>query len=236
MRIEDAFAKERYAFEVTVASLKLERSGSGVYRWAGEPELAYGILPRTHVKVGVPMVAIDDESGRQVGIAGVDVAVFHNLNAETRLPALALKASVVVPVGALGPDQIHPAVTLIASRSFKVARVHANAQYTFGKSTDEGDAEGGSHEAARWLAGLAVDKALPLHSMLLIADVYAAQPLSAHESVTWNAEAGLRYQINPSLAIDAGLGKAFRGGDQGWFVTFGSAYAFGLRSLIPVRR
>jgi hypothetical protein len=232
VRIEDAYAKERYAFELTVPSLKLARSGTGIYQWSAEPEIAYGILPRTHVKLGVPLVANDDESGRQLGVAGIEAGLFYNLNAETTLPAVAFKASLVIPAGNLAPEQIHPTVGIIATRSFTAARLHLNADYTFGAASGEGAA----HDISRWVAGLAVDKALPLRSLLLVADMYAAQPVDEQLPVSWNAEAGLRYQLNPALAMDAGLGKALHGGDQGWFVTFGTAYAFRVRSLIPVRR
>src|SRR5688500_4458202 len=46
IRIEDAYATERYAFELQLAPLRLERSRGGVYNWGVEPEIAYGILPR----------------------------------------------------------------------------------------------------------------------------------------------------------------------------------------------
>ena len=240
VRVEDAYAKERYAFEINPASLKLERSAPGVYQWTVEPEIAYGIFPRTHVKIGLPIVARDEEAGGQFGIAGIDLGLFHNLNAETSLPAFAVSTSVVVPVGGLRPERIHPGITLIGTRSFSLGRVHANVEYTFGAAdqnlADDHAQTGAVHGASRWLAGVAVDKALPLLSLLLIADIYAAQPLLASESVVWNAEAGVRYQISPGLAVDAGLGKVLREDDQGWFVTLGTGYAFALRSLIPVRR
>jgi hypothetical protein len=240
VRIEDAYAKERYAFELTLPSLKLERSAPGVYQWTAEPELAYGLLPRTHFKIGIPIVAVDDQAGGQAGIAGIDLGLFHNLNAETSLPAIAVSASIVVPAGNLAPQRLHPAIALIGTRSLSIARVHANVEYTFGRAGNDpahdGAGYGAAHETSRWLAGVALDKTLPLRSMLLIADVYAAQPLDTSEPVSWNVETGIRYQLSPGIAIDAGVGKLLTGGDRGWFLTFGTAYAFGLRSLIPVRR
>jgi hypothetical protein len=68
--------------------------------------------------------------------------------------------------------------------------------------------------------------------MLLIADVFAAQPLHADEPVEWNVGAGVRYQFNPYLALDAGLGRRLTG-NPAWYVTFGSAYHIGIRSLMP---
>ena len=49
----------------------------------------------------------------------------------------------------------------------------------------------------------------------------------------WNAGAGLRYQVSPNFALDGGIGKRLTGSDRSWFVTFGVARVFGLRSLMP---
>src|SRR5688500_20382202 len=50
MQIEDAHPVERRAFEIQAAPLRLERSSGGTYHWGIEPELAYGILPRTNIR------------------------------------------------------------------------------------------------------------------------------------------------------------------------------------------
>jgi hypothetical protein len=89
----------------------------------------------------------------------------------------------------------------------------------------------GSAETDRWLAGLALDRAFPLSAMLLIADVYARQPINEQADVEWHTGAGIRYQLSPRLALDAGIGRRLTG-DSSWYVTFGSAYAFGLRGLM----
>jgi hypothetical protein len=233
VRIEDAYTTERYAFEVKVSSLRLERERGGVYHWGIEPEIAYGILPRTSIEVGFPFAVVDGgpEAGRASGLSGIELSLFHNLNAETRtLPALGLRGDVVLPVGALSGDRAFPAVTGIATRSYPWARFHANAQYTFGAAPEDGAPL--PHETSRWLAGVAVDRVFPLDAYLLIADVYAQQPLHADDPVEWNAGAGIRYQVNPFLAVDAGVGRRLTG-DPAWFVTFGSAYHFGVRALMP---
>lgn len=231
VRIEDAHPVERYAFEAQVAPLRLERLSGGEYHWEIEPELAYGILPRTHVEVGFPLVWSDGAGdGESFGLAGVDVSLFHNLNAETRtLPALAVAAEAVLPLGSHAPDGVYPSVKGIATRTFHFARVHVNGAYTFGSpGTDD---EVG--EASRWMAGVAVDRAFPLRSALLIADLFVEQPLHAGEALTWTAEAGTRYQLDPFFALDAGVGRRLTGEEQGWFLTFGAARVFGIRSLMP---
>lgn len=228
--VEDASPVERYAFELQLAPVRMERESGGEYTWEVAPELAYGILPRTQLEVGFP-IAFQD-AGAQ-GLAGIEVAALHNLNVETRtLPALAVAAEVLLPVGGLGPDRAYTSLKGIATRTFSWARFHVNGQYTLGADAEEGDAVG---EASRWMAGIAVDRTFPLRSFLVTADVFAEQPLVDDEELAWTAEAGFRYQTSPELNIDFGVGRRFAGGGQGWFLTFGAARAFAVRSLLPIR-
>lgn len=234
VRIEDAAAVERYAFELQLAPFRVERGRGGVYHWEIAPELAYGILPRTQLEVAFPLTFVDGggEGGTE-GLAGIEIAALHNLNTETRtLPAFAVAGNVLLPVGGLGPDRAYTSVKGIATRTFPWARFHANAQYTLGSGAEEGDEVG---EASRWMAGLAVDRAFPIRSLLVIADVFAEQSLVEDEDLSWTAEAGVRYQTSPQFNVDLGVGRRFAGGDQGWFFTFGAAHAFALRSLLPGR-
>ena len=234
VRLEDAYPTERYAFELQLAPFRLERQRAGVYDWGIEPEIAYGLFPRTHIELGFPLAYSDRAAGRASGLAGIDLSVLHNLNVETRsVPALALAADAVLPVGGLAPDRAYIAAKGIATRTYGFARFHANASYTFGaRAAAEAT---GVEELSRWLAGVAVDKTLPLRSMLVIGELYAREPLVSGADVEWNAGAGIRYQLSPRLAIDGGLGKRLTGADQSWSFTFGSAYAFAFRSLMPVR-
>ena len=74
IRIEDAYPVERRAFEVQLAPLSLERGHGGRYHWGLEPELAYGVLPRTHIEIGVPVAYRDGGSGATTaGLAGIDL-------------------------------------------------------------------------------------------------------------------------------------------------------------------
>ena len=181
IQIEDAYAIERRGLELQAAPLRLERSKGGVYRWGLEPELAAGLLPRTQLEVGVPLVYTDAGLGRHTtGLAGVDVSLLHNLNVETSLPALGVRADVLLPVGAFGPDKAYPSLTGIATKTYPWARFHVNGQYTFGSapaaaiSTPVATAQ----EVSRWMAGVAVDRTFPLRSMLVTGEVYAQRPLA----------------------------------------------------------
>jgi len=226
VRIEDAYATERHAFELKVASLRLERERAGVYRWEVEPEIAYGILPRTHVEVGLPLVAFDAGGpSDDEGIAGLEISLLQNLNVETELlPALGIRGDVLLPVGGLAPDDTYATLTGLLTRTFRFARFHLNGSYTVGPRG------AGATAVDRWLAGMAVDRAFPLDAFLLTAELYARRPLDSTE-VEWHTGAGVRYQLDVRMALDAGLGRRLTG-TPAWYVTLGTAYAFGLRGLI----
>jgi hypothetical protein len=234
IQVEDAYAIERRAVELQVAPLRLERARGGIYSWGLEPKLALGLLPRTQVEVGLPVAYVDAGlAGHAGGLAGVELSALHNLNVETAIPALAVAADVLVPAGGLGPDRAYPSVKGIATKTFSRARFHVNGQYTFGdrlpaRAAADASLDRGGAEPSRWFAGAAVDRTFPLRALLVTGEIVAAQPLRAAEDVAWHTAAGLRYQLSPRVATDAGGGYRFTGGDQGWFVTFGTAVAVGV--------
>ena len=236
VQIEDAYATERHAFELKLAPVRLERANGGTYNWGVEPEIAYGILPRTHVEIGLPLAFTDLGAGeRRSGIAGVELSLMHNLNVESRtLPALGLRADVLAPVGNLAPDRPYTSLTGMATRTFSWMRFHLNGQYTFGaEPVIATGADTRALEQSRWLAGIAADKTYPLSSVLLTAEAFVQQPLIASSPVEYTVGTGVRYQWSPTLALDAGVGRRLNGDDKAWYVTFGTAYAFALASLIP---
>ena len=233
IRIEDAYSVERRAFEMQLAPLRLERASGGRYRWGLEPELAYGILPRTHIEIGAPIAYVDGTPEEQTaGLAGIDVSLFHNFNVETSIPAFAVVMGALLPVGHLGPDKTYGSIKGIVTRTFRWARLHVNGEYTIGESESEipstPDAENGVAELSRWMAGIAIDRTFPLRSLLLTGELYAERPLNEDVDVRWNTGLGLRYQLSPRFNVDAGLGRRLTGDDQSWHVTFGAAVAFGL--------
>ena len=239
VQIEDAYALERRGFEIQLAPVRLERSRRGVYDWRIEPELSYGILPRTHIEIGVPFAFIDAGLGnRTAGLAGIDLSVMHNLNVETSIPALAVVASVLLPAGSLAGDRAYASVKGIVTRSvFSIARVHVNGQYTFGEEITQFPQSGSevkpqpggqALEVSRWLGGIAIDRTFPLSALLVTGEIYAQKPLGEREDTEWITGVGMRYQLSPRLAVDAGTGRRLSGDGRGWYVTFGTAVAFGL--------
>ena len=231
VRVEDAYPVERHAFELQIAPLRLERAAGGVYNWEVAPEVAWGVLPRTQLELAFPLAHVDaGAGGKASGLAGIEFSALYNLNNETRtLPALAVAADVLLPVGGLGPARAYPTLKGIATRTFSRARFHANAEYTLGPDAGE------VGEALRWMAGIAVDRTFPIRSILVTADLFAEQALDPDENLAWTAEAGLRYQTSPQFNVDLGIGRRFAGDEQGWSFTVGVAHAFALRTLLPGR-
>jgi hypothetical protein len=240
VRIEDAYAVERYALDLHLAPLRFERR-SGVSSVAVTPELTYGLVPRTQIEIGVPVLfrAAEGDDTR-IGIGGIDVTALYNVNAETQsLPAFGFRAGVLMPVGDYGPERIHPSVTGLATRTFRWARVHANAQYTFGREPETASTDGtlgsGSGTLTRWLTGLAADRAFAYRSLLATAEAYAAGPVDGDADVEWTAATGLRYQLTPVLTLDGGVGRRLTGPSQAWFFTLGVSRTSTVRFLFPGR-
>jgi hypothetical protein len=238
--VEDAYPVERRAVELQLAPLRLERARGGVYHWGVEPEVAVGLLPRTQLEVGFPLAFVEGGGGRRTsGLAGVEVSMLHNLNIETALPALAVVGDVLIPAGGLAPERAYASMKGIATKTFPWARFHLNGQYTFGErpgASDDApdDAPGGADvgpgatELSRWQAGVAVDRALPLRSLLVTGELLAREPLRTGADVEWNTAAGVRWQLSPRVAGDAGAGYRLTGHDRGWFATVGAAVVVGL--------
>ena len=245
VQIEDAYAAERYAFELKLAPVRVEWLG-GEASWGVEPEIAYGFLPRTHLEIGVPIAFEGSDAGtRRWGMTGLEVSLMHNLNAETSgVPALGLRADVLVPVGDYAPDRTYTTFTGMLTRTFSRFRIHINGQYTVGAeptpvatrpvlgppTTEPGS---NTEELSRWLAGLAIDRPFPLRSLLLTAELFARQPIVASEETELVAGTGMRWQASPTFALDLGFGRRVDASDGPWYVTFGTAYAFGLSAFMP---
>ena len=230
IRIEDAYATERYSLDLHLAPLTIERGRGGQYRWSVEPELAYGLVARTQVELGVP-VAWQDGDGSRLGLAGIDLSALYNFNVETRtFPAFGIRAGVLLPVGQLAPEQSHATVQGMATRTFRWARVHLNSAYSFGAAAATDDA---AAELTRWTTGIAADRTFVLQSFLVTAEVFASEPLASQERTEWTVGAGIRYQLTPYTSFDAGVSQQLNGSGGATALTFGLARVLGVRVLPP---
>ena len=158
--------------EVHLAPFRLERGSGGTYHWGIEPGIEIGVLPRTHLELGLPFALADGPSGAVAALAGVAIGVFHQLNTESvSLPALALRLDALLPAGGFGPSRTYTSVGALATRSFEGGlRAHVNGTWTLGDATagPGGALVGpGVRDIARWSAGLAVDRTLVLESLLV---------------------------------------------------------------------
>ena len=73
-----------------------------------------------------------------------------------------------------------------------------------------------------WLIGMAVDKTLPLRSLLIVSDVFAERFEGLNRPVDWTAELGVRHQMSPWLVVDAAFGRHYSGTALSSFITFGT--------------
>jgi hypothetical protein len=291
LRIQDAIAVEWRAVELQFAPLAVAREAGGRWRPELEPELAFGILPRTALSFGFPLVSPDrpprpapaafgafasrsDASrasqvggligitphgsasrtltpsgvapdlvgpvpdptavptGQVNGLAGVHVSLFHQFNMETRIPALAVKADALLPVGPFSADNPYCTLTGIVTRTLSAlgpVRVHGNASYTMGDAV-RGDTVSRPLvlPAPRWRAGVSVDRAFPIEATLVAVEALAQQSLLDGDPVRWSSGVGVRHQFSPRLVVDMGVLRDLTGPDRAWSVTVGSAVALGL--------
>ena len=212
--VTDARALERKALELQFSPLDVSRRGGGRYDWTVEPSLSAGLLPRTEVELAVPFAWSDPEG--QGGLAGVEVGVLHALNVETRtIPAIALEAGVLLPVGSDAPDAVFTTLGAIVTRTVGRSRLHLNASGTFGPSAE---AHADEH---RWRAGLAVDRAIPLAATLLGAEVLVGEPFADDAALDWDVGVGGRRQLTPRLVADAGVRYRVGGDSRGWGLRMG---------------
>ena len=243
LHVQDATPIERYAFELQAAPVRWSRSTGGRSVLSIEPEIAYGIFARTQLEIGLPVFITEGfGGGTRSGVGALHVSALHALNVETLgLPGMALSVGVTVPGGNFGPRQATTTLGAIGTRTLSFGRLHVNADLTLGDAIDEDDSRwvgptsAGLEELSRWSAGVAVDRALPLRSMLLGAELVARQPVHDGADLSWHVATGVRWQLDPYWALDAGIGRTL-GDEREWSLTLGAARAFSLVNLIPLSR
>ena len=263
VRIADATPTERYALDLDLTTLRLERLSLGRYRLSYEPRIAYGILPRTEVSIRIPSFYRERSISPRGGIAGVGIGAEYQLLTEgMHFPALAIAGEAFIPTG---PNAIRESYSVkgLLTRTFPVARLHVNASYgTFPLRELTGgggvlvppiidgpcDFEvpdtgmpmrafcgvGGMAETSslatnivtkyRWVAGVGIDKAFPLKSLLIAADVFVEKYEKIGRPADWTAEGGARKQLTQFMVVDAGFGRRFTGISPSWFATAGTTF------------
>ena len=237
VRIEDAVAFARYALDLYLSPVAVTwrdgEQGLGV-----TPGATYGLMSRTQIDLRIPVSITSAGDSGETGISGVYLGVLRNLKTEGAVvPALAMRGSVLLPVGNGGPASAHPALSALATRTIGGTRIHVNAQYSFREqpltSTPEEARRTARAGVVRWVTGVALDRALPRRSLLLTAETYASQPLDDTLNSQWIVGTGLRYQLSVGLTVDLGISTDLTGPDRVWSLTFGIGRVTAVRSLLP---
>lgn len=229
LETEDAYPVERYAFELVIGYEFLSEVGTGRTHVL-TPELAYGATANGMVGVSLP-VAAHVEADADYGLAGVGAFAFYNVNTESvRLPALALRMDLALPIGGLAPDDVMLALTGIATRSWGRTRAHVNvgALLTGGTTAP-------FHGPARWKLSGAVDRTV-LRRSLLIGTEVTLQGSVDNAPTEVSAALGARMQLTPTFVLDAGIERRLRtnvGPDVA--LTFGLSHAFAIAALMPAQ-
>jgi hypothetical protein len=126
VRIEDAIVTERYALDFDLANIRFDALSGGRKRLQFEPELSYGILPRTEMWLRATTYYREKEITPRKGIAGVGIGSMYQFNVETlHVPAFGLASEIFLPTG---PNALPASYSLKAAltKSFTTGRLHFN--------------------------------------------------------------------------------------------------------------
>lgn len=226
LTVEDPYPTERYALELQLAALRLERPKPGVWRWSWVPEFAYGLAPRLQVELGAPFGYTDAVGERRFELEGLEGGVLYQLLWESqRTPAI----GVAVDAGAPREGPATATLRVLATRTWPALRLHLNAEATAGRLAPVGAPEG----PPRWRLGVAADRTWPLRSLLVGVEALMEQPRRPSAPRALTLAIGLRRQMNPYTAVDVGLGRRFRGPDPAWLFTLGASTVVARRAWIP---
>lgn len=220
-RVEDASPIPRYALDITLLP-SWQSVGSG--QWAIEPGLTYGLLSRTQIDVRVPIFVADETDW-----SGAILGAQHTLNVESRvLPILAIDGSILIPAGFV--ENAHPAVAALATKTFRWGRLSANSEASFG---EEPIGSPGASRLSRWETGAVIDRSFSRAGWLAGLELLASQPMESSLPVRWRAGAGLRYQLDAALVLDAGVARDLTGSARSWRLTAGISRLTPAATLLP---
>src|SRR4029077_4414147 len=154
---------------------------------------------------------------------------FYNFNTESRsLPALAVRADLALPVGALAGDVARVTLKVIATRSWGLTRAHLNAAWSLGSETGVTE----SALAPRWSGSVALDRTLFRSSVLLLLEGLAEQEVQGAPTMVLFG-AGARWQVSPTVVLDAGLSRRLTSDGPDIGLTVGLSRVFGVGGLLP---
>jgi len=127
VRVEDATVTERYSLDLDFVNFRFDALSDSRNRVQYEPQITYGMLPRTEVWARLPSFYRERTVTPRSGIAGFGVGAMYQFNLETlHVPALALATELFQPTG---KDALPSSYSLkaLVTRSFAPGRIHLNA-------------------------------------------------------------------------------------------------------------
>lgn len=133
VRVEDAVPTERRSLEVQFAPLRFESYVGGTRRLRTDPMLSYGVASLTEIELRVPVLFVEPANTAEpavIGFTNIGVGAMRALTTETaRVPALALAAEMLIPVGSLATPQGSYAIKGLLTKTTAWARLSLNASY-----------------------------------------------------------------------------------------------------------
>src|SRR6266576_5768509 len=100
VRVEDATVTERYSLDLDFLNFRYDELSDLRSRVEYEPQVAYGIFPRTEAWIRLPIFYRERTSTPRGGVAGVGVGAMYQFNLETQnFPSLALATELFLPTG-----------------------------------------------------------------------------------------------------------------------------------------
>ncbi len=220
--VTDAYPVERRALEMMLPYTVERSAGTTVHGVA--PEVSWGVLANTQLSLRLPFAA-STGAGSTHGIAGVRTSLLYNLFTESpSLPALSLRGDLHLPAGSLGGRGARAGLSLLGTRSFGAWRAHLNAGWGFADPAQSAAADA----LARWAVGGAIDRTLFRQSLLLVGSVSTSRVTRGAPTETV-AAAGVRWQWNPVMVLDAGLARRLSATGPDLGLTVGISRTLGLR-------
>jgi hypothetical protein len=221
LRTEDALPAKRGAFEVQLAPLALAQGREGELRYAPSVELKHGVLPGLDVSAGAHLRFEREGRETEAALGEIELSTLLNLWVEgVRLPAAAVRVTGLLPGS--GDESARAELKGILSRGIAgPVRLHLNAGLIAGRAPPE-----------RWWGGAALDWVLPFRHTLLLAETWVGFPPEGDTRL--HSGLGARRQLSPTLALDVGIGRDWRGERRdAWSLGLGVTHEFGLRRRNP---
>lgn len=128
-RVSDATPTERYALDLDLTTVRVDKLSLGRYRLQVEPRVSYGMLPRMDISLRAIAFYREPSAVPRSTVAGVGIGSEYLVKMESlRAPAIGFAGEMFLPTG---PNASRAAysVKALLSRAYSFGRVHLNGSY-----------------------------------------------------------------------------------------------------------